>query len=69
MKPIFIIMGVSGCGKSTVGRLLAEELSTHHWFNINAAKKDLTYHPQVTIEEGLQKLKRWIEDEKLNRIS
>lgn len=26
MKPVFVIMGVSGCGKTTVGNLLAEKL-------------------------------------------
>lgn len=38
-------------------RFLAEELSTSHWFDISAAKKDLGYFPNVSITEGLGRLK------------
>ena len=37
-------------------RFLAQELSTAHWFNIDAARRDLGYHPAVSIEEGLRRL-------------
>jgi nucleoside-diphosphate-sugar epimerase len=40
-------------------RFLAEELATAHWFNIDAAKRDLGYFPRVSIEEGLQRLREW----------
>jgi len=41
-------------------RFLAEELSTSHWFDISAAKKDLGYQPKVSIEEGLIRLEKWL---------
>jgi nucleoside-diphosphate-sugar epimerase len=39
-------------------RFLARELSTAHWFNITAARRDLGYEPSVTIEEGMRRLEQ-----------
>ncbi len=38
-------------------RFLARELSTAHWFNIDAARRDLGYAPAVSIDEGLRRLR------------
>jgi nucleoside-diphosphate-sugar epimerase len=38
-------------------RFLARELSTAHWFNLAAARRDLGYEPVVSIEEGLRRLR------------
>ncbi len=38
-------------------RFLARELSTAHWFDIGAARRELDYVPRVSIEEGLRRLK------------
>nr|WP_320116145.1 NAD-dependent epimerase/dehydratase family protein [uncultured Desulfuromonas sp.] len=38
-------------------RFVAKELSTAHWFSMEAAKKDLNYQPKITIEKGLEQLK------------
>ena len=46
-------------------RFLAHELSTAHWFDISAAQKDWGFNPQVTTEEGLEKLKKWLEEKPL----
>lgn len=35
-------------------RFLVEEMSTHHYFDISAARKELLYNPTVSIEEGLR---------------
>lgn len=43
-------------------RFLARELATSHWFNIEAAKRDLGYRPEVGIEEGLRRLKAWLNE-------
>ncbi len=42
-----------------ITRMGAKELSTHHWFNISKAKKELGYRPEVSTEEGLRRLKQW----------
>jgi len=38
-------------------RFLADELSTAHWFDLTAARRDLGYQPSVTIAEGLKHLR------------
>ncbi len=37
-------------------RFVAKELSTAHWFDISAAKRDFGYVPKVGIDEGLKRL-------------
>jgi nucleoside-diphosphate-sugar epimerase len=48
-------------GEPAMTRFLAHQLSTAHWFNIDAARRDLGYEPKVSIEEGLRRLERWFE--------
>lgn len=45
-------------------RFLAHELTTAHWFDISAAKRDLGYSPAVSIDEGLARLRVWLASEK-----
>jgi 2-alkyl-3-oxoalkanoate reductase len=40
-----------------ITRFVAKELSTAHWFDLTAAKRDLGYAPKVTIAEGLERLR------------
>jgi nucleoside-diphosphate-sugar epimerase len=40
-------------------RFLVEQLSTSHWFDISAARRDLGYQPKATIGEGLARLSEW----------
>ena len=47
-------------GEPRMTRLLAEELSTSHWFDISAAKGELGYVPVVSTEEGLRRLALWL---------
>ena len=47
-------------GEPRITRFLAEQLSTSHWFDISAAKRDLDYRPVVRIEEGLRRLAEWL---------
>ncbi len=37
-------------------RFVARQLSTAHWFEIGAARRDLGYEPTVSIREGLRRL-------------
>jgi nucleoside-diphosphate-sugar epimerase len=41
-------------------RFLANELASHHWFDIGAARKDLGYVPEVSMADGLEQLKDWM---------
>lgn len=43
-------------GEPPITRFLARQLSTAHWFDLSAAKRDLGYSPRVTTAEGLQVL-------------
>lgn len=40
-----------------VTRFVVRELSTAHWFDISAARRDLGYAPHISIAEGLSQLK------------
>jgi 2-alkyl-3-oxoalkanoate reductase len=39
-------------------RFVARQLSTSHWFDLTAAKKDLGYQATISIDEGMQRLKQ-----------
>jgi nucleoside-diphosphate-sugar epimerase len=41
-------------------RFLARELSTSHWFDLSAARRDLGYEPSVSLDEGLRRLESWL---------
>jgi len=43
-------------GEPTLTRFLAEQLSTTHWYSMAPATRDLGYQPQVTLEQGLERL-------------
>ncbi len=40
-------------------RFLVSQLSTAHWYDISAARRDLGYEPTVSYAEGMQRLKAW----------
>ena len=42
-------------------RFLVREISSSHWFDIGAARRDLGYRPTVSIDEGLRRLQSWWE--------
>lgn len=48
-------------GEPRMTRFLAHQLSTAHWFNIDAARRDLGYEPAVSIAEGLRRLEHWFD--------
>ncbi|MDH3200037.1 MAG: NAD-dependent epimerase/dehydratase family protein [Myxococcales bacterium] len=44
-----------------VTRYLVSQLSTAHWYDISAARRDLGYQPNVSYAEGMKRLKAWAE--------
>lgn len=38
-------------------RFVARQLSTHHWFRLDAARRDLGYQPDVCLAEGFERLR------------
>ncbi len=41
-------------------RFLVLQLTTAHWFDISAAKRDLDWSPRVSIEAGMERLAQWL---------
>lgn len=37
-------------------RFLAEQLARSHWFSLEAAARDLDYHPRISTEKGVKRL-------------
>ncbi len=48
-------------------RFIVEQLSTSHWFNIDAARADLGYTPTVTMAEGFARLSQYLARERMSR--
>jgi nucleoside-diphosphate-sugar epimerase len=48
-------------GEPPMTRFVAHELSSAHWFDISAARRDLGYRPVVSIDEGLLRLREWLQ--------
>jgi nucleoside-diphosphate-sugar epimerase len=44
-------------------RFVARELSTAHWFDISAARRDFGYQPLVSLDTGMERLQAWLERE------
>jgi nucleoside-diphosphate-sugar epimerase len=45
-------------GEPRLTRFVVHEMSTAHWFDISAARRDLGYAPRVSIAEGLERLRK-----------
>ena len=43
-------------GEPPMTRFVASQMSTSHWYDIGAARRDLGYEPRVSVEEGLRRL-------------
>ncbi len=40
-------------------KFLVLQLTTAHWFSVEAAKRDLGWKPRVSIDEGVARLAHW----------
>lgn len=56
-------------GEPPMTRFMARQLSTPHWFNTEAAQKDLGYQANISIEEGFKRLEQWIQSESFSTSS
>jgi nucleoside-diphosphate-sugar epimerase len=56
-------------GEPPMTRFVARELATDHWFDLTAARRDLGYAPEVSIEQGLERLAAWLRDTSASRTA
>jgi nucleoside-diphosphate-sugar epimerase len=47
-------------GEPPMTRFVAHELASAHWFDISAARRDFGYDPEISIDEGLLRLRKWL---------
>jgi len=45
-------------------RFLAAQLGTSHYFDIAAARRDLSYEPRISMAEGMKRLAAWLSSER-----
>jgi 2-alkyl-3-oxoalkanoate reductase len=54
-------------GEPAMTHFVANQLSTSHWYDISAAKRDLGYEPRVSTEEGLRRLAATLQPSAVHR--
>jgi nucleoside-diphosphate-sugar epimerase len=70
--PFWLAYGAGAClecayrllrlpGEPPMTRFVARQLSTAHWFDLSAARRDLGYEPRISTEEGMRRLAEWFE--------
>jgi nucleoside-diphosphate-sugar epimerase len=48
-------------GEPPMTRFVAHELASAHWFDISAARHNFGYNPEISIDEGLLRLRHWLQ--------
>jgi nucleoside-diphosphate-sugar epimerase len=51
-------------GEPKLTRFMVQQLTTAHWFDISAARRDLGYEPRVPFETGLERLRAWFDEQR-----
>ena len=46
-------------GEPPITRFAVDQLGTAHWFDTSAAERDFGYRPEISIDQGLEKLSRF----------
>jgi nucleoside-diphosphate-sugar epimerase len=49
-------------GEPPMTRFVARELSTAHWFDLSAARRDFGYEPRISFDEGMERLAAWLKE-------
>jgi nucleoside-diphosphate-sugar epimerase len=52
-----------GEGDPRMSRWIVRQLTNSRWFDISAARRDLGYEPRVSLEEGMIRLRAWLEED------
>jgi nucleoside-diphosphate-sugar epimerase len=58
LEKVYSLFNIKGEPRMT--RFVAKELSTSHWFDLSAARKDFGYRPEVSFDEGIERLRTWL---------
>ncbi|MFK7920338.1 MAG: NAD-dependent epimerase/dehydratase family protein [Bacteroidia bacterium] len=58
LERVYRFLGIKS--EPPITPFLAKQLSTAHWYDISAAKRDFGYEASVSIEEGMRRLKDWV---------
>ena len=58
LETTYRIFGIST--EPAITLFLAQQLSTSHWYNISAARQDFGYEVDVSLEEGMKRLRAWV---------
>lgn len=77
--PTWLAMALATCFESVhrvtqnpaeprLTRFVVREMSTAHWFNLEAARRDLGYDPKISTEEGLARLRAASKQESSKRL-
>ncbi len=59
-ESIYRTLGLAG--EPPMTRFLAAQLSTSHWFDVSAARRDFGYEPRVPMAEGMRRLGAWLRE-------
>jgi nucleoside-diphosphate-sugar epimerase len=58
LETVYVLFNLKGEPRMT--RFVAKELSTSHWFDLSAARNDFGYQPEVSFDEGMERLREWL---------
>lgn len=58
LEKIYLLLRLHG--EPPMTRFVARELSTSHWFDLGAARRDFGYRPAVSFDEGMERLQQWL---------
>jgi 2-alkyl-3-oxoalkanoate reductase len=52
-------------GEPPLTRFMVSQFSTAHWFDISAARRDLSYEPLISTDAGMVLLKAWLDKQSI----
>jgi len=56
-ETMYRLLGISA--EPPITHFLAQQLSTAHWYDISAARKDFGYEAKISLNEGMERLQAW----------